>query len=124
MFNGGLSNKMISDQAGSLTNFLEYDLTFVLLVFALAIFGLLAFRSRNIRSFQFQISVFLAIWILGELINVLVDNGFFALSSSMQNVGYEIHLLSMIFFAVLLYARYYYSRRRGMTLMDNIQDQE
>ena len=107
-----------------ISDFLEYDLTFILLLACIALFGYLAFRSRNIRSFQFQISVFVLIWITGELANVLLYNGIIILPTSMQEIGYEIHLGSMIFFGVFLYARYYYSTKRGKQLIENVEIEE
>jgi hypothetical protein len=103
------------------SEFLEYDLTFILLVGCFALFGYLAFRSKNVRSFQFQISIFILIWITGELANVLIYNKIISLPSSLEEIGYEIHLGSMIFFGVFLYARYYYSRKRGKELIENVE---
>jgi membrane associated rhomboid family serine protease len=107
-----------------ISDFLEYDLTFILLIGCIALFGYLAFRSKNIRSFQFQISIFILIWITGELANVLLYNGIITLPTSMQEIGYEIHLGSMIFFGVFLYSRYYYSTKRGKQLIENVEIEE
>jgi membrane associated rhomboid family serine protease len=107
-----------------ISDFLEYDLTFILLIGCIALFAYLAFRSKNIRSFQFQISIFILIWITGELANVLLYNGIITLPTSMQEIGYEIHLGSMIFFGVFLYARYYYSTKRGKQLIENVEIEE
>ena len=103
------------------TNFLEYDLTFVLLLFCIALFGYLAFKSRNARSFQFQISIFILIWIMGELANVLIYGGVIYVPYAYDEIGYEIHLGSMIFFSIFLYGRYYYSSKRGHQLIDNVE---
>ena len=107
-----------------ISDFLEYDLTFILLIGCIALFAYLAFRSKNIRSFQFQISIFVLIWITGELANVLLYNGIIILPTSMQEIGYEIHLGSMIFFGVFLYARYYYSTKLGKQLIENVEIEE
>jgi bacteriorhodopsin len=100
---------------------LEYGLTLVLLVVSVAIFGYLAVRSRSVRSFQFQISVFVLIWMLGEIVNVLLQQGIVVLPGALQELGYEIHLSSMVFFGAFLYTRYYYSRRRGKRLVENVE---
>ena len=42
------------------------NFTLYLLFVALGIFVWLAWRSRSVKSFQFQISIFLLIWIGGE----------------------------------------------------------
>ena len=103
-------------------DFMEYDLTFVLLLICISIFGYLAFRSKNVRSFQFQISIFILIWIAGELANVLLENGILNLPPSMSEIGYEIHVSSMVFFGIFLYSRYFYSSRRGKQLIEDIED--
>lgn len=101
---------------------MEYDLTFILLVICISVFAYLAFRSRSVRSFQFQISVFVLIWIIGELANVLLENGLISVPSTMSEIGYEIHVGSMVFFSVFLYARYFYSSRRGRQLIEDLED--
>lgn len=105
----------------NLDTLLEYDLPFVLLLACISFFGYLAMRSRSIRSFQFQISIFVLIWTIGELINILIYNDIIYLPYSELEIGYEIHLSSMIFFGVFLYARFYYSRKRGKQLIDNVE---
>jgi len=61
------------------------SITIILLLGALGIFiWLAASDSKNIKSikdFQFQISIFIIIWILGDLINVLHDNNIIVFSS-------------------------------------------
>jgi hypothetical protein len=44
------------------------DITFILSLAPLVIFVWLAVRSKSIRAFQFQISIFIAVYILGEII--------------------------------------------------------
>jgi hypothetical protein len=44
--------------------------TLALLSVAFIIFCLLAAKSKNIKSFQFQISLFIVIWIIGEIADV------------------------------------------------------
>ena len=106
------------------TAFLEYDLTLILLIACIILFGYLALRSRNARSFQFQISIFILIWIVGEVANSLAENNLIQLPQSEQALGYEIHVASMVFFGFLLYARYFYSRRRGRELIEGIQGEK
>jgi bacteriorhodopsin len=99
------------------------DITLVLLLLSLTIFLWIAIRSKkNIRSFQFQTSVFLVIWILGEIVNLLKDNGIgiTVFSSLSENVGLEIHLISMVFFSAMLWLRYYYSRKSGKQIINGI----
>ena len=104
-----------------LSIFLEYDLTFILLLMCAVLFGYLAIKSRNIRSFQFKISILILIWMAGELVKVLLENGIISMPRFMEEIGYEIHLGSMIFFGVFLYGRYYYSSKRGRKLIENVE---
>ena len=50
--------------------------TLVILFMSLAIFGWLAVRYRNIRSFEFQISIFIMVYIVGEIIEDYNKNTF------------------------------------------------
>jgi hypothetical protein len=90
------------------------SITTLLLLVALGIFVWLAVRSRNIRSFQFQISIFIIIWILGEITGILQNNGITVLSGLQGDVGLEIQVISMVFFSMMLWFRYYYSKRSGI----------
>ena len=106
----------------SLDNFLQYDLTLALLLVCLGFFGFLALRSRKISSFQFQLSVFVAIWTIGEMTNVFLQNGVISLPYSEYLLGYEVHLLSMVFFGALLWFRYILSSAKGKKLEDDIRE--
>jgi hypothetical protein len=94
----------------------------LLLLVALGIFVWLAVRSRNIRSFQFQISIFIIIWILGEITGILQDNGIIVLSALHGDVGLEIHVISMVFFSMMLWLRFYYSKRSGKKMIEDVAD--
>ena len=48
--------------------------TIVLLLVTFSIFVWLAAQSKNIRSFQFQISIFIIIWVLGGIAYILQDS--------------------------------------------------
>ena len=96
------------------------DVTIILLLMALAIFVWLAAPSKNVRSFQFQISIFIMIWILGDMISILQDNGIAVFSYAIQcgDLGSEIHVVSMVFFNIMLWLRYYYSERSGCKMVE------
>ena len=87
--------------------------TMVLLLATLSIFVWLAARSKDIRSFQFQISIFIIIWILGGVVDILQDSGFTVLSSLQGDIGLEIHVASLVFLSIMIWLRFYYSQRRG-----------
>lgn len=94
--------------------------TTLLLSAAFGIFTWLAVLSKNIRTFQFQISIFILIWIISEVVGILLDNGIITLSYSQQDVGLEIHVVSMVFLSIMLWVRYYYSKRGGKSMIENV----
>ena len=93
-------------------------ITIILLLVALGLFVWLAMRSKNIRSFQFQMSIFLLVWILGEIADTLQDNGIVIFSVLQGNVGLQIHVISMIFFSTILWLRFYYSERSSKIMVE------
>jgi hypothetical protein len=98
------------------------SVTTMLLLIALGIFVWLAVRSKNIKSFQFQISIFIIIWISGEIAGILQDSGIIVLSLVQGDIGLEIHVVSMVFFSMMLWLRYYYSERSGKKMIEDIRD--
>ena len=85
--------------------------TIILLLAALSIFIWLAAKSKDIRSFQFQISIFITIWVLGGVAGSLQDNGTIVLSPLQGDIGLEIHVVSLVFFSIMIWLRFYYSQR-------------
>ena len=98
------------------------SVTTMLLLIALGIFVWLAVRSKNVRNFQFQISIFLIIWISGEIAGILQESGIIVLSIVQGDIGLEIHVVSMVFFSMMLWLRYYYSERSGKKMIEDIKD--
>ncbi len=96
------------------------NLTFDLLLVALSIFVWLTARSRNSRSFQFQICLFIVIWIVGELVDLLHEER--VLSLPTDQIGTQIHTVAMGVFSALLWTRFYLSRRRGKKMADSLQE--
>lgn len=102
-------------------------LTIILLFIALSIFIWLAVRSRGITTFQFQIAIFILIWILGEIIGVLQEYQIIILSpffNKLPDISLQIHLSSMIFLSVMLWIRFYHSERRQKKLIDKLSDKK
>jgi hypothetical protein len=85
--------------------------TIVLLLAALSIFVWLAARSKNIRSFQFQISIFIIIWVLGGIAYILQDSGTIVVSPLQGDIGLEINVVSVAFLSIMIWLRFYYSQR-------------
>lgn len=96
---------------------ISHEAILALLFVALGIFATIAARSRKIRSFQFQIAVFIMVWIVGEMVEVLQDMGL--LNVIDKELGMEIHLASMIFFSIMIWLRFYYSWSRGRKIVDS-----
>jgi uncharacterized membrane protein SirB2 len=97
------------------------NLTLVLLVIALGIFVWLTARSRNIKSFQFQISMFILIWITGEIVDLLGEEGVVELFSTSEK-GMYVHVLAMAMFSAMLWIRFYLSQKSGKRIADALQE--
>ena len=120
--NMGVKNTMVVVWNPGTLLLLMNSITTLLLLVALGIFVWLAVRSRNIRSFQFQMSIFIIIWILGEITGILQVNGIPVLSALQGDVGLEIHAISMVFFSMMLWLRFYYSKRSGKKMIEDVAD--
>jgi CDP-diglyceride synthetase len=95
-------------------------LTLVLLVVALGIFAWLAAKSRSARSFQFQLSLFIVIWIAGEIVDLLQEQRVMLLPY--HNAGLYVHVLAMGLFSAMLWTRFYLSRKSGKKMADSLQE--
>jgi hypothetical protein len=83
----------ISESSPGFLNSMSY-VTLILSIIPLAIFIWLAVKSKNIRAFQFQISIFIAVYIIGEIIE---NTKIAALSFLPPDIGSQIHVGSAIF---------------------------
>ena len=97
------------------------SLTLVLLVIAIGIFVWLTARSRNLKSFQFQISVFILIWITGEIIDLLGEERVIQLFSTTE-IGMYVHVLAMAMFSGMIWIRFYLSERSGKRMAGALQE--
>jgi len=96
------------------------NVTLILLLGALSIFVWLAARSKEIRSFQFQISIFIVIWILGQVVGILQDSGIIVLPPTLDEIGLEIHVVSLVFLSIMMWVRFYYSERSGKRIVEDL----
>jgi hypothetical protein len=96
------------------------NITIILLLVALGMFVWLVARSKSIRSFQFQMSIFLVVWILGEIAGSLQDSGIIVFTALQGDIGLEIHVVSMVFFSLMLWLRFYYSERSGKKMIEGL----
>jgi hypothetical protein len=93
--------------------------TIILLLATLSIFAWLAARSKDIRSFQFQISIFIIVWILGGVAYILQDSGMIVVSPLQGDIGLEINVISAAFLNIMIWLRFYYSQRRRRSMIRN-----
>ena len=97
------------------------DITLILSFIPLIIFVWLALRSKSIKAFQFQISIFIAVYILGEII----ENNRIAIFSTLPpNIGSQIHVGSAIFFTIIMWFRFYYAEKRGKKMIESNIDND
>ena len=93
------------------------DFTSILSLVPLVIFVWLAIRSKNIQSFQLQISVFIAVYIIGGIIEN--NNGRIAIFSVLPpEIGSQIHVIAAIFFTIMIWFRFYYADLRGKKMIE------
>jgi bacteriorhodopsin len=92
-----------------------------LLLIALGIFAWLTTRSRNIKSFQFQISIFILVWMIGEIVDLLGEEGVVELFSTSE-IGAYVHVLAMAMFSAMLWMRFYLSEKSGKRIADALQE--
>jgi hypothetical protein len=107
-----------SDITGSNSSFLNSMsyVTLILSLIPLAIFVWLAVRSKNIRAFQFQISIFIAVYIIGEIIE---NTKIAAFSILPPDIGSQIHVGSAIFFTIMVWFRFFYAEKSGKKMVEN-----
>jgi hypothetical protein len=95
--------------------------TLVLLLIALGVFVWLTAKSKSVKTFQFQISLFIVIWVIGEILDFVSEDGAIALFSDSE-IGMYVHILAMLMFSAMLWTRYYLSKKRGVKMIDSLQD--
>jgi len=98
----GLFLLAFSDISDALRNFVP-----LMLIVALILFARLAIKSKSLSSLQSQLSVFLMIWIVAELLRALLNAGLIAATSALQLLGFEIHTVAMVAFGGFLLFRFY-----------------
>jgi hypothetical protein len=65
-------------------------------------------------------SIFLVVWIIGEIAGILQDSGIIVFTALQGEIGLEIHVVSMVFFSIMLWLRFYYSERRGKRMIEGL----
>ena len=95
-------------------------LTLILLFMSLGVFGWLAIRYRNIRSFEFQISIFITSYVVGEI----MEDYRMPFLSSFPYIGSQIHIASAVLLAMILWLRLYSARKGGRSMIDKVEPVE
>ena len=101
--------------------FVLADLTLVLLLVAIGIFGSLAVQSKSVKSFQFQIAIILIIWIAGEIVDISGEIGLLQLTN-FEILPSIIHMIAMILISVVFWLRFYFAKRSGKKLADDLYE--
>ena len=112
-------NLFENNNADSTSYFLNSmsDITLILSLLSLIIFVWFAVKSKSIKSFQFQISIFIAVYLLGAIIEN--SNRIAIFSTLPPNIGSQIHVGSAIFFTIMMWFRFYYAEKRGKKMIES-----
>ena len=90
-------------------------LTSALFLISLGIFVGLAAKSRSLKSFQSQISIFIGVYIAGELLELSPVQTATGLP---PEAGSQLHVLATIIITTVLWARFVHSNRSTKHLVD------
>jgi len=94
--------------------------TSLLILIPLIIFIWLAIKSKNIKSFQFQLMVFILMYLVGQIIENNGDSIFFSVLP--KDFGSQIHVIAAAFFTIMIIFRFYYANPRKKKMIDNPRD--
>jgi len=95
---------------------------FILLLFALVIFGINAIFRQNFRSFQMTMIIFILLMIFGEMAINFTDTNDSNTNKAME-LKVQIQFIAMIFLLMVVWFRYYRilkSRRKQVETIDSI----
>ncbi|MGB7706600.1 MAG: hypothetical protein WBL64_04815 [Nitrososphaeraceae archaeon] len=94
-------------------------ITSILFLVSLAFFVLLSIKLKSIRTFQFQISLFVGLYVLGEIIEIKELAAFLSIPESL---GSQIHVGATIFLTFIIWIRFIYSEKAIKKLVDTPAD--
>ncbi len=97
------------------------DVTTILSLIPLVIFGWLVIKSKSIKSFQFQILVFISLYFIGQIIENN-NNRITIFSMLPPDTGSQIHVIAAVFFTVMILFRFYYAEPRKKKMIDDTKD--
>jgi len=96
------------------------NITSLLILIPLIIFIWLAIKSKDIKSFQFQLMVFILMYFIGQVIENNGDRVFFSILP--KDFGSQIHVSAAAFFTIVILFRFYYAKPRKKKMIDNYKD--
>jgi hypothetical protein len=111
-----ISTGGISATDGSNLLFSASILTMSLFLFSLAIFVIVAIKSKSIKSFQSQISIFVGVYVVGEILEL---NGIQNVTWLPVDLGSQIHVAATLIVVTVLWSRLFYSTRIVKKLVDH-----
>jgi hypothetical protein len=94
-------------------------ITSLLFSISLIFFGWSSIKSRSIKTFQFQISLFISLYIIGELFEIKQIS---TLLSLPDGLGSQVHVGATIFLTIVMWMRLYYSEKNIKALKDTPAD--
>ncbi len=80
------------------------SLSFILIVLSLLVVAFLSYRVKTVKSFQFEMFIFVLVLLLAEVPRILDSLGFIQ-TASVEGVGLLLHTASMIFLAGFIFIR-------------------
>jgi uncharacterized membrane protein len=96
---------------------------FILLLFALSIFGINAIFRQNFRSFQMTLIIFILLMIIGEVVINFTDLNENSKTNKVMDLKILIQFVAMAFLLTAVWFRYYRilkSRRKLVETIDSI----
>src|SRR4051812_15130552 len=89
----------------------------IIILIPLLIFIWLTVKSKDIKSFQFQIMVFILLYFIGQIIENNNTSVFFSMLP--KDFGSQIHIIAAAFFTLMIFFRFYYANPRKKKIVDN-----
>ncbi|HEY4673134.1 MAG TPA: hypothetical protein VIH03_03120 [Nitrososphaerales archaeon] len=77
------------------------------LVIALLLFLRLGIKAKSVRSAQAELSIFIVIWVIAELLRAMLLLGIIQTNPMFEFLGILIHTMSMIAFGIFMVFRFY-----------------
>jgi hypothetical protein len=91
-------------------------ITTALFLFSLSIFVGFAIKSKTIKSFQSQISIFIGVYVIGEVMELNVIQTSIKLPA---DIGSQMHMLATIIITAILWSRLFYSSKSIKRLVEH-----